>query len=208
MFGYEKRKLSFQLVPSTSWYSNVRSIFPAAWNQISKEVRKEGRCEICGTQTDISRLEAHEVWAYDDNTHVQTLSRIVSVCKACHTTMHIGLAQVKGFYEEAMEQYVKVNGVSPETADKEVDQAFAVWMNRSQHDWEIDKEQVRQQIFSQTGISIKEDVPTDGRYYANVSYHDKDEAKKYGARWDPERKSWYFPDKESIHRWNTREDIE
>ena len=31
------------------------------------------------------------------------------------------------------------------------------------------------------------------KIYLNVSYAEKDEAKKLGAKWDPAKKKWYMP---------------
>ncbi|MBS0349702.1 MAG: hypothetical protein JSR33_00705 [Proteobacteria bacterium] len=46
------------------------------------------------------------------------------------------------------------------------------------------------------------------RTYLSVPYTDKEEAKKYGARWDPEKKLWYSPDdrKELIERWPLKQE--
>lgn len=44
--------------------------------------------------------------------------------------------------------------------------------------------------------------------YLNVPYADKDEAKSYGARWDPQEKKWYYTnpsDKEKFSKWAIKE---
>lgn len=35
--------------------------------------------------------------------------------------------------------------------------------------------------------------PSDDKIYLNVPYKEKDQAKKYGAKWDSTAKSWYYP---------------
>lgn len=44
------------------------------------------------------------------------------------------------------------------------------------------------------------------RIYISVPYDEKDEAKQYGARWDSDRKKWYFelghPHPEQFNKWN------
>lgn len=37
------------------------------------------------------------------------------------------------------------------------------------------------------------------RVYLNVSFDEKDEAKSLGAKWDPERKEWYFVEKRQVN---------
>lgn len=59
-------KLSFQLVPDGCWYTNLRSALPKeVWDRLRRAAyaRAGGRCSICGKP---GRLEAHEVWSYDD----------------------------------------------------------------------------------------------------------------------------------------------
>ena len=48
--------------------------------------------------------------------------------------------------------------------------------------------------------------PDPSRVYLTVPYAEKDEAKRHGARWDPERKRWWIDrskiaDQPGIHRW-------
>ncbi len=45
---------------------------------------------------------------------------------------------------------------------------------------------------------------TGSKHYLNVPYAEKDQAKALGARWDPQRKSWYVPEGKAIEpfaRW-------
>ena len=44
-------------------------------------------------------------------------------------------------------------------------------------------------------------VKPEERIYTLVSYYEKDQAKPFGARWDPERKSWYFLSEENKQEW-------
>ena len=48
------------------------------------------------------------------------------------------------------------------------------------------------------------------RIYLSVPYAEKEQVKKYGAKWDPEKKLWYSPDerKELIERWGVLSTIE
>ncbi|MBQ5440405.1 MAG: hypothetical protein IIT49_06440 [Clostridia bacterium] len=44
-----------------------------------------------------------------------------------------------------------------------------------------------------------------GRYYLNVPYANKEMAKALGARWDPDKKKWYYTnpkDKDKFSQWS------
>ena len=89
-------KLNFQLVPDGCWYTNLRSALPKeVWDRLRRAAyaRAGGRCSICGKP---GRLEAHEVWSYDDKKHIQKLKNIIAVCPACHEVIHIGRTSLLG----------------------------------------------------------------------------------------------------------------
>ena len=84
-------KLTIELIPKTSWCSNVRSLVKrSVWDKLRKQICSVGKCQICGASTSqktissicSNRLECHEVWAYDDKTHVQTLTGLVALANA------------------------------------------------------------------------------------------------------------------------------
>ena len=103
-------KLKFELVPDGCWYSNLRAILSKKQWDFLKAYAKEqsgGKCAICGRKTD--RLDAHEVWSYDRENAVQKLEDVISVCKDCHSVIHIGRTQLKGDEERAEKHYMKVN---------------------------------------------------------------------------------------------------
>lgn len=103
-------KLNFELVPDSCWYSNLRSILkPEQWDRVRRiaYARADGRCRICGAPS--PRLEAHERWAYDEDTHTQILTDVVAVCRRCHEVIHIGRTQLMGREEEAANWFMRVN---------------------------------------------------------------------------------------------------
>lgn len=105
-------KLTFEFVPEECWYSNLRSVLKESdWDKVRKDAyrRAGGRCSVCGRP---GRLEAHEKWGYDDEKRLQTLKDVVALCPACHLVKHISRAYFVGKGEEAMEQFMKVNGCS------------------------------------------------------------------------------------------------
>lgn len=106
-------KLDFELVPDSCWYSNLRSFLrPEQWDRVRRAAyaRAEGRCQIC--KRPMSRLEAHERWAYDEETATQILTDVIAVCADCHAVIHIGRTQLMGGEEKAADWFCKVNGCS------------------------------------------------------------------------------------------------
>ena len=200
-YKYETRKLSIQLVPRTAWYDNLRSRLPN-WSEISKQVRSIGYCEICGNTT--SSLEAHEVWKYDDIAEIQSLDHIVCVCDKCHKSIHFGHSLIAGCADEAFNHYKKINNLTDKDAEADIAEAQSVWRKRSQHDWTINKKQIIDKIYEQLGIVCDFDAPINGRYYAFVPYVEKDDAKQLGAKWDNDRRMWYFLDEQKRISWNNR----
>lgn len=109
----DKKILKFELVPDGCWYYNLRSILSKTqWDYIKKIVkeRADGKCEICGKKTNF--LDAHERWSYDSKKGVQKLEDIISVCKDCHSVIHIGRTQLVGDIRRAEDHYLKVNGAT------------------------------------------------------------------------------------------------
>ena len=132
-------KLNFELVPESCWCSNLRSQLPqGAWDIVRKRAyaRAGGKCMICGAPT--SRLEAHEQWAYDDDTHIQSLNNIVAVCRSCHEVIHIGRTQLVGREEQAIAHFIKVNNCTYADYRKALGEANAVHRERSRHEWQLD----------------------------------------------------------------------
>lgn len=137
----QKPRLTIELVPSSSWYTNVRSnVPPDEWDCIRRAVyrRAKYRCEICGGRGRTHPVECHEVWTYDDARKVQRLERMMALCPACHRAKHLGLASVRGWYDEAIQHLARVNGWTIKETEKYADQAFAVWTERSRHEWTVD----------------------------------------------------------------------
>ena len=107
------RKLNFELVPDSCWYSNLRSILTKKqWDFIRHDAydRANGRCMICGRE--VKRLEAHERWEYDEVNKVQKLVDVVAVCSMCHGAIHIGRSTLIGKGEIFENWYMRVNGIT------------------------------------------------------------------------------------------------
>jgi Domain of unknown function (DUF5710) len=134
--------LFVDLIPSTSWFANVRSaVSPTDWYRIRTMVysRAGNRCETCGRAADPEaglRLEAHERFKYAGN--VQRLRRLLCLCSACHATTHMGLAGIRGEGEPALGHLMAVTGMTRAQAGEHVREAFRVWEKRSRIQWVVD----------------------------------------------------------------------
>ena len=136
-------RLKIELVPSTSWYDNLREyISKADWDEIRKQAYANYgyRCRICGAER---RLNCHEIWEYDDKRHIQKLVGFIALCGMCHHVKHIGLAGIlasKGRldYEKVIEHFMKVNNCDRGTFEKHKEKAFKQWEKRSNNEWQVD----------------------------------------------------------------------
>ncbi|MGO4630388.1 DUF5710 domain-containing protein [Streptomyces sp. 2RAF24] len=148
--------LFVDLVPSSCWFTNVRScVTPRDWERLRRMItRRAGmRCEACGAGEDrtVQRwLEAHERWVYEDVARVQGLKRLICLCTDCHTVTHNGYAQVRGLEAKAFAHLVKVTGMSRAEARRHIDMAFTVWDVRSATTWTLDLS-----ILTDPGITLK-----------------------------------------------------
>ncbi len=137
----EKKFLSIELVPSTAWFSNVRSIVTEhEWSRIKRAVyRRAGRrCEICNGYGSKWPVECHEIWDYDDDKKLQTLKGLIALCPSCHEVKHIGYASIRGRAEMARAHLCSVNNWSQEKAISYIEEQFRKWEERSMYEWHLD----------------------------------------------------------------------
>ena len=136
--------LFVDLVPSSCWFSNVRScVDQRDWERLRRMItnRADQRCEVCrrGQDREARRwLEAHERWAYDDSNNVQALRRLICLCTDCHTTTHFGLASINGKTTVAFKHLCTITGLPADEVSQHIDAAFALWRRRSGIAWELD----------------------------------------------------------------------
>lgn len=144
----QELRLTIELVPKTSWYDNLRKAMPKAkWDELRKSVYSEydHQCGICGRK---GRLNCHEIWAYDDDNHVQRLKGFIALCPLCHHVKHIGLASIlaqKGQldFDSVVQHFMEVNDCDRKTFLAHMEAACDQWRERSKHNWEVDLGQHR-----------------------------------------------------------------
>lgn len=134
-------RLTIELVPSTCWWSNVRTLVaPGVWERLRRATAHAAghRCEICGGRGRRHPVECHEVWEYDDTRMVQRLERLIALCPSCHEVKHFGLAETRGRRGAALVHLARVNGWSAADAETYVEAAFEQWASRSRREWILD----------------------------------------------------------------------
>ena len=135
-------KLKADLIPKTSFFTNVRSILPEKWDEIRKKCYKNAnyKCEICFGKGKRWPVECHEVWSYKKSKkkNIQKLEKLIALCPECHQVNHAGLATIRGKIDEVYDQLVKVNNITYEEAKLHIKQAFDIWRDRSLCEWELD----------------------------------------------------------------------
>lgn len=134
-------KLTIELIPKTSWFSNVRSaVSKAEWDKIRKQVYEKAYyvCEICGDIGPHHPVEAHEVWEFDDKKLTQTLIGMIALCPNCHLVKHMGFANISGKRNIATNHFIKVNNLKKDEAQILINDAFVLWKKRSQFIYKLD----------------------------------------------------------------------
>jgi hypothetical protein len=130
-------ELFVDLVPKTSWGLNARTVGSSRWRRISELVRtRVEACEGCGATA--VALDAHERWLYDADAGIQTLMRLVALCKSCHSATHMGRADTLGFGPEARAHLGRVRGWTSRQVTDHVSKAFRVWRERSKRNWTVE----------------------------------------------------------------------
>lgn len=136
-------KLTAELVPSSCWYRNLRSAVPRpVWDRIRRSVyaQYKHRCGACGER---GRLNCHDIWEYDEQTHIQRLTGLIALCDLCHHVKHLfhtgGLAaEGKLDYELVVQHFMRVNGCDRREFEAHREQAFELYDERSQHEWRVE----------------------------------------------------------------------
>ena len=139
----KKMKLEIELVPSTSWYDNLRKyIKQKDWNKIREQTNEISnfKCAICGAK---GKLNCHEIWKYDDKSHIQKLNGFTMLCNMCHFVKHIGFAGVlsgrgKLDIEKVVKHFIEVNKCNINEFESHKKKCFEIWKERSRCEWKID----------------------------------------------------------------------
>ena len=138
---HDTPKLTIELVPETAWHKNLRSALSRAeWDKLRQRTYQEAGhcCSICGGKGRRHPVEAHEIWEYDDEAHVQTLVGLEALCPACHLCRHFGFALIQGQGGKSYNHLMKVNSWTRQQTEFHISEAFRIHASRSCHPWELD----------------------------------------------------------------------
>jgi len=144
-------KLKMELVPSSSWYSNVRSnVSKYNWDIIRYKVYEEydHKCGICGYKPPVGvkgTIHCHEIWKYQANDNikgVQTLKGFIALCWLCHGIKHIGHTQIiaregKLNLDDYKKHFLKVNKCSMEDYDSHYKESMFDYTEKSAIEWDL-----------------------------------------------------------------------
>ena len=125
-------KLTFELIPEECWRANLRTFLtPSEWDIVRKDAYKRAghRCSKCGEK---GRLEAHEIWHYDDEKALQTLLGVTALCPACHKVVHASRSFLMGEGQAVEEQFKKVNRCSQSDFHAELKRTNEEYLRRNQ----------------------------------------------------------------------------
>jgi hypothetical protein len=131
-------KFIVDLIPKTCFFTNVRSqVSTEAWDWLRKETYKQAKhtCEGCGSK---GRMEAHEIWHYDDKKHIQKLHGLSCYCNMCHLSHHLGFAEINGKLPQVKNHLSKINNWTASETELYIQSVFETWSKRSQYQWILD----------------------------------------------------------------------
>jgi len=142
-------ELYIDMIPKTSYFKNVRSIFNEGdWNLIRHHIyeRTNNRCECCGCKRG-KYLEAHERWIFDYENKTQKLIRIIALCRLCHQSTHYGHSKVFKDINKINEHLKRVRGNNDEELKNHIKDAYEIWKKRNEIEWKIDVSIIRDSGF-------------------------------------------------------------
>ncbi|HTP16659.1 MAG TPA: DUF5710 domain-containing protein [Streptosporangiaceae bacterium] len=134
--------LFVDLIPAPCWFASAANCLrEESWDRVRRMVygRAGQQCEACGaSRAGGAVLEAHERYFYDERRRVQSLRRLICLCRECHRVTHFGKAGIDGVSGEAFRHLARVTGWTQAQADAHIEEAFETWHRRSAQDWRTD----------------------------------------------------------------------
>jgi len=136
-------KLNIEMVPTSAWGQNLRLSIPASkWDKLRKAVHEKNgnKCETCGSDY---RLSCHEEWDFNEETGIQKLNCLGSVCGMCHHVAHIGRSKQLASQgvldiDAVVQHFLTVNGVGMEVFAQAESEAINKWLRQSTIEWKPD----------------------------------------------------------------------
>lgn len=135
--------LKTEMVPQPLHRLNLRLLAGRnVWDEIRKATyfKYNHKCTICsGT----GRMNAHEIWEYDDINHVQILKGFICLCDLCHHVKHLGHAERLGMggklnFYEVVEHFMRLNNCGADVYSIHRATSVHQYNIRSKHEWTVD----------------------------------------------------------------------
>jgi len=131
-------KLTIDIVPDTCVITRVRDhLLPAEWQAIAKAYvdHSNSICQICGSEI---ANDCQEVWQFNDETIMLTLTGFQTVCSGCFRVRYVERSSAPGEVQFAVFYLARINGWSEELSRFYINVCFRVWDKRSEMDWSMD----------------------------------------------------------------------
>lgn len=111
-----KLRLAIEPRPISTWGVTLANLLPREeWDKLRTQCYREAdySCEVCGA--DGVKLNAHEVWTFDDRQLIQRLVALECCCELCHAVHHFGRStQVysKSYQRQLIKHWCEVNNLT------------------------------------------------------------------------------------------------
>ncbi len=123
--------------------------------------RVDNKCECCGYDAEIGKflgderywLDVHERWDFDDVNGIQTLKRLIALCRKCHLSTHMGYSTVVGMFREFKERLRLIRGFNDVELDDHINEAIRLQHIRNRIQWIVDIS-----ILENSGIKLQENI--------------------------------------------------
>ncbi len=125
-------KLNIDLLPKGAWNNDFSKSLPKKdWDKLRENCYRKAnhRYQICGYQTD--RLDAYEMWEFDNRRKTQTLKDIIAICTKCYGVIHFKNTTRLGFREETKNYFCKLINCSEMEFANHLNQAIIEYNERN-----------------------------------------------------------------------------
>jgi hypothetical protein len=139
--------LQLELIPESSWGRSLAHLLPRPiWDEIRRDVYKEFDYTCCLCKATDCEVHAHELWEYNDKTHVQKLRGFQCLCADCHAVKHWGhtvqMVHEGKYPKDTIERltlhFCRVNNCGPLDFELHKVEMGNLYQKRSKHVYKID----------------------------------------------------------------------
>jgi hypothetical protein len=177
--GLGPGQLRADLLPASTWGSNLRGVFSAdVWDKLRIPIctAAGNRCEVCGAEAFMDngrrcRPHCHELWIFEhkNGRHVQRLDTLIALCPDCHRVQHIGLAGINSETGAVIAKLCEVNCWTQQQAQRELNRAWAAYEQRQRYRWDLDLSALREIVTIDGYPDLY--IPANDRYRLGNSYY-------------------------------------